>query len=186
MKAVMLSIQPQWCEKIAVRDKSLEIRKTKPNTPTPFRCYIYQTRRNWVYKLLEKLRSLAWVRTVMEGQGKVIGEFICDYIKTITASDFIVAEDGDRAIEGSCLTRQEVKGYAGWRRGVPIWECKDLYGWHISDLVIYDKPKLLSDFKPWNRECMYSDLGLAIPNCKDCHACKIKRAPQSWCYVDEV
>lgn len=196
MKAVMLSIQPRWCEKIAVQEKSLEVRKTKPSIQTPFKCYIYQTKRNWVYKLLAKLSSLKWARAVMAGQGKVIGEFICDHIRIITANDFIVAEDGERAIEGSCLTRQEVKGYAGWRKGVPIWECKDLYGWHISDLVIYDKPKPVSAFCvsgtcdernceicPWTNGGIYTD---------DTH-CKVDegkkplfKPPQSWYYLEEV
>lgn len=182
MKSVLISIQPQWCEKIAVKNKLLEIRKTRPNIQSPFKCYIYQTHRNWVYKLLEKIRSLAWARTVMDGQGKVIGEFICDHIKAITASDFIVAEDGDRAIEGSCLTRQETKSYAGWRKGTPLWECKDLYGWHISNLVIYDKPKNLSEF----RKPLECHRGEQCEECTGCWDCEITRPPQSWCYVEEL
>lgn len=184
-KAVLISIQPRWCENIAAFSKSLEVRKTKPNIQPPFKCYIYQTRRKWQYKILERLSFFAWVNTLLEGQRKVIGEFTCDYVKTILADDFIVREDAFRAIDGSCLTIQEVKDYAGWKKGKPVWDCKPIYGWHISNLVIYDKPKPLSEFKPWNRICKYSDLGLAIPKCQDCHDCKVERPPQSWCYVEE-
>lgn len=59
-----------------------------------------------------------------------------------------------------------------------------IYGCHISDLVIYDKPKELSEFKKYNRTCYYSDLGFAIPKCSDCGYCNLKRPFQSWGYVE--
>lgn len=37
-----------------------------------------------------------------------------------------------------CLSADELKRYANG---------KPLYGWHISDLVIYGKPKALSEFR---------------------------------------
>lgn len=40
MKAVLISIQPKWCELIAIKKKSLEVRKNRPKLETPFRCYI--------------------------------------------------------------------------------------------------------------------------------------------------
>lgn len=61
-----------------------------------------------------------------------------------------------------------------------------LYGWHISNLKIYDMPKPLYRFKPWNRECKYNDLGIAIPKCGTCHDCTVEKPPQSWCYVEEL
>ena len=42
-KAVMLSIRPKWCEKIASGKKTIEVRKTRPKLETPFKCYIYCT-----------------------------------------------------------------------------------------------------------------------------------------------
>jgi hypothetical protein len=36
-KAVMLSIRPKWVEKIASGEKTIEVRKTRPKLPTPFR-----------------------------------------------------------------------------------------------------------------------------------------------------
>lgn len=84
MKTVLISIQPKWCELIAIKKKSLEVRKNRPKLETPFRCYIYETRKKWWYKLLAPLKSFAWVETVISGQGKVIGEFICDTIVPIS------------------------------------------------------------------------------------------------------
>ncbi|MBO7213989.1 MAG: hypothetical protein J6V66_00680 [Clostridia bacterium] len=44
MKAVMISIQPKWVEKIANGEKTIEVRKTAPKLETPFKCYIYETK----------------------------------------------------------------------------------------------------------------------------------------------
>lgn len=57
------------------------------------------------------------------------------------------------------------------------------YGWHISDLRIYDEPRELIDFeRPY--ECNECDAKWAT-ECNTCHEeGKIKRAPQSWCYVE--
>lgn len=40
MKAVMLSLRPQWCEKIFNGSKSIEVRKSRPSIPTPFKVYV--------------------------------------------------------------------------------------------------------------------------------------------------
>lgn len=189
MKAVLISIQPQWCEKIAVRDKLLEVRKTRPNIQTPFKCYIYQTKRKWWYKTLEKLATFAWARararTVMEGQGKVIGEFFCDQIIESRGAY------GDELFFAG-LTYEELQEYGQGRK---------LYGWHISDLVIYDKPRPLSDFTPI---CKFRNENMTCPskrvacsfqepdynqdgsfNLVECTR-RLTRPPQSWCYVEEV
>ena len=43
MKAVLISLRPKWCEKIASGEKKIEVRKTRPKLQTPFKCYIYCT-----------------------------------------------------------------------------------------------------------------------------------------------
>lgn len=40
-KAVLISIRPEWCEKIISGEKTIEVRKTRPKMDTPFKCYIY-------------------------------------------------------------------------------------------------------------------------------------------------
>ena len=44
MKAVLMSIRPQWCEKIFSGSKTIEVRKSCPSIPTPFKVYVYQTK----------------------------------------------------------------------------------------------------------------------------------------------
>ena len=105
--------------------------------------------------------------------GKVIGEFICDRVDEYEANDrgwYIYPQDE------VCMWTDEIAGYG---KGKP------LYGLHISELKIYDKPKELGEFKKYNRTCKFSDLGYANPNCKTCRDCNLTRPPQSWQYVDE-
>lgn len=164
MKSVMLSIQPKWCDLIAIGKKTIEVRKTKPKLETPFKCYIYCTKDNKSEK----------------ANGKVVGEFVCDYILKFTLDsyghhEYFVSDDD---LKASCLTVNDLWKYANG---------KTLYGWHISDLVIYDEPKKLGEFKKINRECWYADLGLAKRDCPECknEKCFLSRPPQSWCYVEK-
>lgn len=165
MNSVMLSIKPKYCELIASGKKTIEVRKTKPKLKTPFKCYIYCTKK--FYKKGDGY---------FQGKcyGKVIGEFICDKVEPI-----VYVKNGYLHIEeaGTCLSGQELTDY---------YNGSKIYGWHISNLVICDKPKELSEFKRINRECWYADLGLAKRDCPECHnrECFFTRPPQSWCYVE--
>lgn len=187
-KAVLISIRPEWCEAIAGGEKTIEVRKTRPKLPTPFKCYIYMTK--------QKKGEDGWLAAVCAenrcyyGAGSVIGEFVCDCIKCIPPEIFVVKEDAESVLQGSCLTPKEAKEYAGWKHGAYLSECKDLYGWRISDLVIYDTPKKLEEFlKP----CPYGDVSCFLcdksgytPDMKiDCFN-NVTRPPQSWCYVEDV
>ena len=177
MKEVLISIQPKWCELIANGTKTVEVRKTKPKLETPFKCYIYCTKSKLFTK--SHYNGKIYVATRKKYQnslerngnitlsGKVIGEFVCDYIYENMSYD----------CEGSCVSASELQKYANGQT---------LYGWHISDLKIYDKPKGLSEFKKINRECWYADLGLAKRDCPECknESCFMSRPPQSWCYVE--
>ena len=163
MKAVLISVQPKWCELIASGKKTIEVRKTKPKLDTPFKCYIYET------KALYKPNGCNYL---FKGEGKVIGEFVCDCV-------FIMWDGYAGNQGGDCLTFDEREKYLQGKGG---------YGWHISNLVIYDNPKELTEFKKLNRECWYADLGIAKRDCPECKnaECFMQRPPQSWCYVEET
>ncbi len=157
-KAVLISLRPKWCELMAIFKKKAEIRKTKPNLETPFKCYIYQTHRTWVYKLFPFLADY---------QGKVIGEFVCNKIDYWQYNYMAgVLHIADMSIL-SCISIDGLLEYLGHRFDANGYD-KRLYAWHISDLVIYDKPKELSEF---------SKYGFS-------HPVPLKRPPQSWCYVE--
>ena len=64
---------------------------------------------------------------------------------------------------------------------------KTLYGWHISDLKIYDNPKECSEFrKPCDRFLDCCTCRRLVHN--EYMSCdnKITRPPLSWCYVEDL
>jgi predicted transcriptional regulator len=169
-KAILISIKPKWCELIASGKKTVEVRKTKPKLGTPFKCYIYCTKDEPLYHSGEKF----WCKKAGGfGNGKVIGEFVCKWIRCEhEVADGLV----DVVLENtSCVSARELVEYANG---------KVLYSWHISDLVIYDKPKELREFyhactQPSGTDCAIC-LDRAVQKCW-----RIARPPQSWCYVEE-
>ena len=167
MKAVLMSIRPNWCKFIWAGMKTVELRKTRPTLETPFKAYIYCTGHDgWIIKSPKA--------GVQKMDSRVIGEFICDDIRRIGPEYCVVKEDIESAIAGSCLTVPQVKDYAGWKSGLSYADLKDLYGWHISGLKIYDKPRTIQEFTGW-RETRFGMMPV-----------EIQRPPQSWCYVEEL
>ena len=168
MKAVLISIQPKWCELIASGKKTIEVRKTRPKIETPFKVYVYMTKHKWIFKLLPFLKNRF---------AKVIGEFVCD--------DIIVDERGENAdvfSKYAQLSLVEQKKYGA---------NKPLFGWHITDLKIYYKPKELGEFRKEGFMTEEQWLYALYPN-THCHYAawakrfEITRPPQSWCYVEEL
>ena len=181
MKAVLISIQPQWCELIASGKKTIEVRKTRPKIETPFKCYIYMTSKgNKPIKEIETPNGFAYVEVDYKMAGKVIGEFVCD--------EMIEDKQGENADVFSklaLLSLDEQKKYGA---------NKPLYGWHISDLKIYDKPKELGEFRKlcnWEYDCCTCPRALydlTSAESKVFYGCnlEITRPPQSWCYVEQL
>lgn len=179
MKSVLIAIRPKWVEKIANGEKTIEVRKTAPKE-VPFKAYIYETKAQYV-----KFTHGAHTKYGY-GRGKVIGEFICDKVYSIKnrGSSFSVADEEqsvtNEIARQSCLYYDDMVSYFG---------NKDGFGWHISDLKIYDKPRELSEF---SRPCSYSGLCFSCKRTsfkKDgnllCNT-KITRPPQSWMHVEDL
>ena len=178
MKSVLIAIRPQWVEKIANGEKTIEVRKTAPKE-VPFKAYIYET---------QGRTETPWIdedgHFIYKGRGQVIGEFICDKVYSIKnrGSSFSVADEEqsvtNEIARQSCLYYDDMVSYFG---------NKDGFGWHISDLKIYDKPKELSEFrKPCDRFLDCCTCRRLVHN--EYMSCdnKITRPPQSWCYVEEL
>lgn len=223
MKSVLISTRPKWCGLIASGRKPIEVRKTRPKIETPFKCYIYATKatkwfRSGIILTSDELLWLSNGKIKMcdgfelwaEGEdyqcvnSKVIGEFICDNVEVLFDTngnpENYMTDILPSILQKTALSYDEFGAYIGSRA-----DKNSIYGWHISDLKIYDKPKELSEFavadKEAIRQCEYreqsyyafTDTGY-IKNgfyCKEkddwCFGCKRKplaRAPQSWCYVE--
>lgn len=170
MKSILISIQPCWCELIASGKKTLEVRKNRPKLETPFKVYIYCTKapKEWFWFDSPNVRR----------DGVVIGEFICDKINRFDVPYPAYQNKLDPEIlEASCCTYYQLHIYA-------YHDC--LYGWRISCLKIYDKPKSLDEFKQCHK-CPYGDYANCQQHEYSCNGdYKLKRPPQSWCYVEEV
>lgn len=173
-KAVMLSIRPKWCEKIVNGEKTIEVRKTRPKLDMPFRGYIYCTLQgcNEFFRVDLGRDVAKWNRGKWaDRKGKVIGEFTCDRIYELAPLNHAP----DDVEKQACLTREEIVNYL---KGTG-------YGWHISGLKIYDTPKELSKFSRPFENCIDK-----VCDEFGCASCKngghIKRAPQSWCYVEAM
>lgn len=140
-KAVMISIRPEWCSLISQGKKTVEVRKTRPNQGTPFKCYIYCTK--------GMAKNKAYSFKTWNAQGKVMGEFVCRNIDNDTLSSLVVKEDAENILQGTCLSKKELLQYLGYEPTKNNFFQKhyEFFRWNISDLVIYDKPKHIGDFK---------------------------------------
>lgn len=156
-QAVLLSIKPQWCSMIADEQKTLEIRRNTPKALfvaqgvdfAPFKCYVYCTKGNYrnPHELLE-IHSPSG--KIYKANGMVIGEFTCDEILPVNVFGNGSIQDWNHHDLGRAFVPyDDMADYIGWGRTG--------YAWHISDFLLYDQPKELSEF--------------------------CDRAPHSWCYI---
>ena len=158
MKAVLISINPEWCAKIASGEKTIEVRKTRPKMNPPFKCYIYCTKAKEGRFITARQFLAMWGK-----RQKVVGEFICDRVTDLFANSRFWLNEDD--ILRTCLTVDEIRAYANG--------ANELYGWHISNLKVYDHAHDLWEFTGLRQ----TKFGLA-PG-------PITRPPQSWRYVEE-
>lgn len=188
MKSVLISIRPKWCELIASGRKTIEVRKTRPKIPVPFKCYIYCTKPKMITKYVFKPEDypeyMRPEKTVfckvpdesspfcseVNGNGKVIGEFVCDCITGLRADNGIQTYYNGQ--KGTCLSDAEIIKYASGKK---------VYYWHISDLKIYDEPKELSKFSNNSSRLEFSKTKDGFP----WKWSGMSKPPQSWCYVEE-
>lgn len=84
MTEIVISIKPEWVEKIFQLRKTWELRKTMPKGACPFTCYIYKT-----------------------GNGGVVGSFVCDCVDVIRSKDIT-----EKALEDTCISLEDALAYA--------------------------------------------------------------------------
>ncbi|MDE7438942.1 MAG: hypothetical protein K2N23_00270 [Clostridia bacterium] len=228
MKAVLISIQPYYVFLIIARlmgwnipqEKTVEVRKDYPkDNAWNKEVRIYCSKNSKSFKRIPK-QYQPFMKKLL---GKVIGEFVCDRIDEYHTEfyaednvyqeirrvwldpdydypyeDFEIIASNDaenlgdnQLLRDSSLSLYELKQYVGYGWG-------RVFGWHISDLKIYDKPKELGEFKypcrrgynDINNAWCYRERGLRLTMCKyndmknsRCSA-YLTRPPQSWCYVE--
>ena len=198
MKSVLISIQPYYVFLIIAKamgwsidkEKTIELRTTRPkdknwNNLVEIYCSKNKKSFNQIPKEYQPL--------MQRFLGKVVGKWLCNKIDSYVAHennkdywDLSVKEWEDLK-QKSCLTIPQILEYSE--------HSDNLYGWHISDLKIYDKPKELGEFKS---ACKTYDLGFNLEKCCECEKAMfdevgafcgcdrfITRPSQSWCYVEK-
>ena len=170
MKDLMASLKPYYYYLIGEGIKKWEVRKNAPKAED------WSRKVNFYMSKDEK--SFAKIPKEFQEKyrkhfGKVGLRVIVDWI------DIIECDSNSHlyfSLNGTCLSQEEIRDYCNGQ---------DLSAWHIYDKLILDKPKELSEFH--------------IVGCKGCrdkdtYHCKfhcigerrLKRPPQSWCYVEEL
>lgn len=167
-KAIMISIRPKWVAKIIRGDKTLEIRKTCPKqlrgdtstVPEPIEVYIYCCK--------PKHGEIGCHINFKRVEGKVIGKFT---LNKITPTYHFYEEE---LCALSCVSKEELFKYLGYGDG---------YAWHIDNLVIFDKPRELSEFKV--RSHKVNGIGLNGEPQKFEILKPLNKAPESYCFVEK-
>ena len=199
MSSLLASLKPYYYYLIGEGIKKIEVRKTYPKADHWDRAVSFYMSKD--EKSFAKIPK-EFQEKYRKHFGKVGMRFVCDRIDEYTLKEFewekgdITLEYHIPTIEGenTCLEYDEVREYGNG---------KPLYFWHISNLVIYDKPKELGEFivpskigccnEGKCRGCKFLDRGNGFNVEDDCNAkfCTdeykpLRKAPQSWCYVEEL
>ena len=217
MRAIMKSVSPRICEKVANGDCTILVSKTAPKCEVPFKGYICCTSaKPYLYREANPPFELFLDSELYKGKGyddrlfsgKVIGDFICDEIiewQYDSGHQYYVDYPDDCTSyfpylkchsEATGLKCSEIE---------KLGKGKPLYGWHISDLKIYGKPKALVEFYKCGAESFeeLSDTEDLCSYCSRTGSCEgrwcdeayqnyldvdfaLTRAPQGWCYVEEL
>lgn len=203
MKAILMSIKPEWCDKIFSGEKTVEVRKVAPKLETPFKVYMYES----LGKKFSCSRCegcpIRFPLGCNDGAGAVVGEFVCDEVNFFIVGSFYC----DTVEALSCMSYEEMIDYFYKPEELDGNTAKEGKALHITDLKRYDTPKELSEFSRYgymkiehagngyvfcdNTQCGYCEPAEVIaglykpPVCRK-GGCKITRPPQSWCYVEKL
>ena len=187
MKEILMSIRPQWCEKIFNGSKTIEVRKSRPSIDMPFKVYVYQTKHKGGKAIVSEVLNSVY------GGGKVIGEFVCD---RITCCQDYYGESGEKhltnlfwdEVKRTCLTEHEMFDYIvgkGKKEGTG-------WLWHITEPTLFEKPRDITEFALYGKcadECSEYDFcarddedDRVRDNCFK--RTFLKRPPQAYCFIE--
>ncbi len=195
MKTIMISIQPQWVEKILNGEKTIEIRKTMPKCELPVKVYIYCTNGKMLHDMKNqdywdgKRFAMADIKSndIMSSSTpfanrKVVAEFTLNKVDTIEINDPYIVRNGEQEDwwwfkKNACLDSEQIMNYIGYGNE---YKYSKGYAWHIDDLKIYDTPKRLIEFRTTpdcfntkNIEFKENAFGEFVPQYHDNSFCKV-------------
>ncbi len=188
-KAILMTIRPEHLVKILNGDKTIEIRKTIPKCKLPIDVYLVCSKAKPYYvRAIKNGKSIpmvdGWQKSFRDEygiNGKVVCKFVLNkweempfyegYYDAIPAYEINPHDIPLKA----CLSIQEINQYG---------KGKDLYALPIDNLVIFDKPKEISDFENFNPKDNDIPEACITSSWQILHQ-PLTKAPQSWqyCYV---
>ena len=198
-KSILISIKPQYVEKILNREKIYEIRRTIPKEwkeylegktsikPAPSKWYIYCTKpKKWyvyskcgvtsdelVWKTKDKVKMCDgfefWGDDCETLNGRVVAEFTLKNISYWQPYWTPEVMHICDISEKSCVSIEDLMKYCGE---------EIIYALHIEDLKIYDKPKELSEFSSISKKMKGKESRFTS------HL--LQRPPQSWMFVERL
>ena len=181
MRKVLASLKPYYYYLVGEGIKKIEVRKDMPKAS------------DWdnevLFYMSKDEKSFAKIPKEFQEKyrkhfGKVGMQFICDKVDEYPYDYCDGVDIDDDTILETAIDREDINIYA---------KGKTLYGWHISDLKIYDRPRELSDFY---RECekpckpnkgkilCITTKSLKMNGCNG--KIPLTRAPQSWQYIEDL
>ena len=179
-KALLISIHPEWAEKILNGKKTIEVRSWIPKDYAGW-VYVAITKgKPYLYNIIDSdyyskpnilngkvaFRFFVWRESFVKIEWEDDHYFICS----------LMYDGAKRLLNKSCLTKEELYKYGRKR---------DLYAWDIDKLEVFDKPKELSDFYHYKKKLI--DCGMDCPPYVDEVKAQLTKAPQKcvWVYTKE-
>ena len=174
MKAILMSIRPQWVEKILNGEKTIEVRKRFPKDYVGW-VYIYCTM-NGGCIAKSKNKYVYYQKGYTTRSGKVVARFWCDKVEDYVYGHKWSWENGapmwgadnsyEKILKDMCLTDDELKTYVDDLCFSAI---------HITKLEIFDKPKEIYEMKRLKHFGIRNKCEMLVP---------ITSAPQNYCYIE--
>lgn len=171
MKAILMSIRPQHVANILNKLKTIEIRKRFPKNYVGW-VYIYVTKalphlsKTYVgdYEVYDDTQ---WDKEWLDLNGKVVARFWCDNVEKFDR--IMVDFEKEHLKQNACISQLELDNYIKDNIG---------YAVYISDLEIFDEPKEIKEFE---HQVVYVNV---YTDEKRYLREPLRKAPQSWCYVE--
>lgn len=180
MRYVLISLKPYYYYLIGENIKKVEVRKTYPKAK--------DWSRNSLFYMSRDEKSFAKIPKEFQEKyrkhfGKVGMRFVCDRIDEFVNLPLSLFAPIYTLVQ-SCLTTEQIREYLNGKNG---------YGWHITDLVVYDKPRELVEFfqvkaiRGYHKKDEPKTDGINVPKLLQSSRIEVNfltRPPQSWCYIE--
>lgn len=190
MQEIIRSVKPYWFYLICEGIKGAEIGKSKPTAQDWNKIVnLYCSKDKKSFERIPKEFKEKYRKYL----GKIGARFVCNKIEDF--HQFILEPRNkyeqqtiDETLKLSCLSFGELCEYLNERDYYKLF-----YIWHISNLIVYDEPRELSEFYVTG-ECDYKKCSQCVrlkfisaskAHCELEEGYKpITRPPQSWCYAE--